>query len=286
MARLAIPFQNLKTLLPLAAAAVILFSASALAADDDNDHSPPDEAFRGVSVPGEAWIGAEGFGRVWSIYSGANYAPFGAMNEGGFRLRAITGMSGYKYTSPRWTGTKTEAVTFQGQGNFVDALAGYHRRYGNLTAKVFVGATYTNHRTGTSNANFIATSGNARDNETRLNGQHFGAKGALELWFNMGDRVWTSLDISLSTLNQAYTGNSRVGWRATTELSIGGEAGTVGFTDRDEFNGIDVRRQTSRIGAFVRYDTQSSEITVSGGLSQPRGDIATPYATAQYLTRF
>lgn len=286
MARPAILVRACKRLLPCAAAALIACSTSTLAADDDDDHSPPDEAFRGISLPGEAWIGAEGFGRVWSIYSGANYAPFGAMNEGGFRLRAVSGISGYKYTSPRWTGTKTEPVAFQGQGTFVDALAGYHARYGNLTVKVFAGATYTNHRTGTANVNFIAATGSIRDNETRLNGQHFGAKTAVELWFNMGDRFWSSADVSLSTLNLAYTGNARLGWRVTTELSAGGEAGTVGFTDHDGFNDIDVRRQTTRLGAFVRYDNQSSEITVSGGLSQARGDTATPYATAQYLMRF
>jgi Cellulose biosynthesis protein BcsS len=286
MARPAILFRAFKQLLPCAAAALLVLSTVALAASDDDEQGPPDEAFHGIALPGETWIGAEGFGRVWSIYSGANYAPFGAMNEGGFRLRAVTGMSGYKYTSPRWTGAKTEPVAFQGQGTFVDALAGYHARYGNLTAKVFVGATYTNHRTGTANLNFVAATGSIRDNETRLNGQHYGAKTAIELWFNLSERIWSSADISLSTLNIAYTGNARLAWRVTPELSGGGETGTVGFTDRDEFNGIDVRRQTTRFGAFVRYDNQSSEVIVSGGLSQARGDVATPYATAQYLARF
>jgi hypothetical protein len=286
MARRAIIVRGFLVLLPALAAALIACAPLAHASDDDLDSTPPDDAFRGISLPGEAWIGAEGFGRVWSIYSGANYAPFGAMNEGGFRLRAVSGMSGYKYTSPRWTGAKTELVSFQGQGTFVDALAGYHARYGNLTVKVFAGATYAEQRTGTANLSYIAATGSIRDNETRLNGQHFGAKTAVELWLNMGDRFWASADVSLATRNIAYTGNARFAWRATTEISIGPEAGTVGFTDHDAFNDIDVRRQTTRLGAFVRYDTQSSEVIVSGGLSQARGDTATPYTTAQYLMRF
>jgi hypothetical protein len=266
--------------------AICVVAGTAVVRCADNDPSDVDDGFRAIALPGETWVGAEGFGKVWSIYSGGNYAPFGALTDTGVRLRAVGGTNGYRYTSPRWTGTKTEAVTFQGQGTFVDALAGYQARYGQLTAKIFLGATYVNHRTATTNAAYGLATGSVIDNETRLNGQHFGGKTAVELWLNLGERFWTSLDVSMTTLNVAYTGHGRLGWRANQELSIGAEAATIGFTDHDSFHDTDVRRQLSKFGAFVRYDAASSEVVVSGGLAQSRGDTATPYVTAQYLNRF
>jgi hypothetical protein len=271
--------------LPLALAAALIIVTVAVPCVAD-DASNVDEGFHAIALPGETWVGAEGFGKVWSLYSGGNYAPFGALTDTGVRLRAVAGTSGYRYTSPRWTGTKTEAVPFQGQSTFIDALAGYQTRYGQLTAKIFLGATYAHHRTATPNAAYGLATGSAIDNETRLNGQHFGGKGAVELWLNLGEYFWTSLDVSMTTLNVAYTAHNRLGWRATSELSIGVEAGTVGFTDHDTFHETNVRRQFSKLGVFARYDAASSEVIISGGLAQSRGDLVTPYATAQYLTRF
>jgi hypothetical protein len=264
--------------------ASVTFCSVPLSADDAA--SGVDEGFHAIALPGETWIGAEGFRNVWSMYSGANYAPFGALTDSGFRLRAVGGISGYRFTSQRWTGSKTEPVTFQGQSTFVDALAGYQWRSGSLTTKLFVGGTYAKYQTLTAHLNYAMANGTAADTETRLNGQHFGVKTALEVWMNLGERAWSSIDLSVGSRNLSYTGHARVGWRATPELSVGPEAGTLGFTDHDQFHNVDVRRQLTRAGLFLRYDGVSSEIVIAGGVAQSRGDTATPYATAQYLNRF
>jgi hypothetical protein len=284
MAFAAVIFWAVRARAQALAACLAMSLVSSAFADDRS--TGVDEGFHAIALPGEAWIGAEGFRNVWSIYSGGNYAPFGALTDSGFRLRAVGGTSGYRFTSPRWTGAKTEPVLFQGQSTFIDALAGYQARTGALTAKIFLGATFTKHQTLTAHANYVLANGTAADTETKLNGQHFGAKSALEFWLNMGERAWGSVDLSFASLNLAYTSHMRIGWRATPELSLGPEIGTLGFSDHDQFHNVDVRRQLTRAGLFLRYDGASSEVIIAGGVAQTRGDIATPYATAQYLNRF
>jgi len=212
------------------------------------------------------WAGAEVFRQVWSLYAGGTYAPFGSVREDGFRVRAVTGYGAYRYASPRWTGTGTQIFQFHGTTAFADLLAGYHKQLGPLTIKILGGLTV-----GDQNV----------DDPESIAGTEVGAKAVLETWWNVTDRVWTSVDLSWSTVHDIYGARARLGWRLWPALSIGIEGGATGSWDYD----------TARIGSFVRYEWATGEASLSGGFSGDGPgsgwvDVHGPFATFNVLTRF
>jgi len=199
----------------------------------------------------EFWSGGEAFQHIWSIYTGASFAPFGSVREDGLRVRGIAGYGDY------------------GNGTvvFADLLVGYHAQLGPLTLKVLAGVTAAD-----------------RDPDhpgSMPQGAGLGAKGVVETWWNITDRVWTSTDLSWSSLHSVYSGRARLGWRLWPELSAGFEGGATGTLDRD----------IARIGGFVRYEWATGELSISGGLAidGPASDWQGPpgaFGTVSVLSRF
>jgi hypothetical protein len=214
----------------------------------------------------EMWAGAEVFQRVWSMYTGGTYAPFGDVHSDGFRIRAMAGYGAYGYASPRWTGAGTQALEFRGMASFADLLLGYHKQLGPVTIKVLTGLTLLDQ--------------SSNDPEAP-SGTEVGAKAVLETWWTITDRAWASVDLSLTTLQDVYGARARLGWRLWPALSIGVEGGATGSLDYD----------TARIGGFVRYTWANGEASLSGGLASdgPRRawrDVQGPFVTFGVLTRF
>lgn len=214
----------------------------------------------------ETWAGAEAFRHVWSLYTGATYAPFSNLRQDGLRLRAVSALSGYSYAGLRFDPSAGAAIwqTFRGQSRTVDLLAGYQWRTGDLTIKTFAG--YRN--ASVEIAPF--------DPETTVQGQRHGAIGALELWFNITPRQWTSLDLTYATPFRSYAHRLRVADRISETMSIGVEAAALGHQEGS----------TQRAGAFLRFDNGVHEISASAGWSMPRGEAGHAYGTAQWLVRF
>jgi hypothetical protein len=215
----------------------------------------------------EVWTGAEAFQQVWSIYAGGTWAPYGSVQQDGWRVRAVGGYGAYRYASPRWTGTATQNLQFHGTLAFADLLAGYHQQAGTLTIKVLGGLTV---------ADRVVDDPAVRDAGTRA-----GGKAVVETWWNVTENVWTSVDLSWSTLGNVYGSRMRVGWRWWPQLSLGLEGAATGSWDYD----------TARVGGFVRYEWDSGELSVSSGVSgdgPSRGfvDVHGPFATVNVLTRF
>jgi Cellulose biosynthesis protein BcsS len=206
----------------------------------------------GPAVPRfELWSGAEVFHRVWSLYGGGQYAPFGSIREDGFRVRVTAG---------------TQQHQVHGTTSFSDLLAGYHKQLGPVTIKVLGGLTVANQSV---------------DDPQASSGTEMGGKAVLETWWNITDRAWTSVDASWTTLHDVYGSRARLGWRLWPELSIGLEGGATGTWDYD----------SARAGAFVRYEWASGEVSLSGGVSGdgPRSgwvDVQGPFGTVSLLTRF
>ena len=188
--------------------------------------APPEQQ---VHQAFEVWAGAEAFHRVWSMYAGGTYAPFGSVHTDGFRVRAVAGYGAYSYTSPRWTGASTQVHEFHGSTSFADLLAGYHKQLGRVTIKFLAGLTVADQYV---------------DDPEADAGTHFGAKAVLETWWNITDRAWTSVDLSWTTLHDVYGARARLGWRLWPALSLGVEGGATGTWDYD----------TARVGGFVRYE--------------------------------
>jgi hypothetical protein len=199
----------------------------------------------------EAWAGAEIFGRIWSLYSGTTLAPFGPITADGVRLRAVAGYGDYR----------------TGSVGFADLLLGYHAQLGALTIKVFGGAMLANH--------------DAASPFSELDGMGVGAKGVMETWWNVTDKVWLNTDVAYGTLHDTYTGRMRLGWRFMPQLSFGLEGGAAGSLETD----------IARAGAFVRYEWAGGEASLSGGVARQGFDIlwddtTGAYATLSILTRF
>jgi Cellulose biosynthesis protein BcsS len=255
--------------------------------DDDDDIGMPGKSVstKGLADPNsESWIGAEGFRNVWSLYSGATYAPFGSIRENGWRLRASGGTSGYRYTA-QWfnpASQRAEPLAIRGQSTYGDLLGGYHWRKGPMTLKMFAGVTWIGHQLGPADGALAAPV----DFNTNLNSAHWGGKVAAEFWLNVGRHAWTSLDLAFSTPHLMTSARSRTGWRVTPAWSLGPEVSIVGYRDHDAILDRRVLSVTQKLGAFVRYDNGIDEIALSGGWLASRGSEGSLYLSGQWLTRF
>jgi hypothetical protein len=215
----------------------------------------------------EMWSGGEGFPHFWSVHGGATVAPFGGIRDDGFRLRAVLGYGDYY-----GAGTATAG----------DLLIGYHKQLDTVTIKVFAGLTVVDYT--------------PRAPASVLIGTEYGAKGVLEAWWNIADQAWASLDLSVSSTHLDYGGRLRLGWRLWPELSAGLEAGSGGmaegvFEPDAAAAGKALEHDTSRVGAFLRYEWATGEVSVSGGWAvdgtwREREGGPGPFGTVSLLTRF
>ncbi len=263
-----------------------LLAATSVPSRADESAKEPEFGWR------EMWLGADVSQDVWLIYTGVTLAPLSKdMYSDGLRLRLNSGYGQYSYkasnTLTRHCPAKAQAgqlacIDVDVDISYVDALVGYQVRFGELTAKVFAGASMVSHK----------ASEKALGNS--LLTREFGPTGALELWLNLGEQGWTSLDLSFTTAHDTGAARWRAGWRALPTLSIGPE---IRF-DRNSLEG------SGRIGAFARYEWLGGEISVAGGVAQrmrdpwnekidningTNNDIdkeLTPYATINFLTQF
>jgi hypothetical protein len=197
----------------------------------------------------EVWAGAEAFDRVWSLYSGATFAPFGHVQRDGFRVRGIAGYGDYH------TGTVS----------FADLLLGYHKQFGTLTIKVFGGLTSATHDSASA----------------ELDGPGIGGKVALETWWNATESLWISNDLSYGWLHDTYFARVRAGWRLNPQISVGLEGGAAGSLDTDIARAGGFLRyewasgEVSISGGFARE-----------GFDGLPGDSSGAYGTVSVLTRF
>jgi hypothetical protein len=247
-----------------------------------------------VASPGwrEVWAGADVSKDFWLLYSGVTVAPMGHIHSEGIRMRAAGGYGEYRYTDTRSNG---EVRTFNAKTHFADVLVGYQTRFGELTAKAFIGASLISHD--------IAPF----DAQTVVMGSDIGVKGVLEFWLNMGPNAWSSLDLSWSTAYETRTARFRTGYRVWPSISVGFEAGA----NIDAQGECRLRDKSSadcvidhgghyaaanlldyaRGGAFVRHEWRSGEVSVSAGVLGGgfRGEDTSsldPYATMTWLTQF
>jgi len=82
------------------------------------------------------------------------------------------------------------------------------------------------------------------DPETTVRGPGLGGKAAIETWWNINDRAWSSVDASWGSLHGSYAARARLGWRFLPALSAGLEAGGSGNRESDIVSA----------GGFVRYE--------------------------------
>ncbi|HVZ06188.1 cellulose biosynthesis protein BcsS [Hyphomicrobium sp.] len=234
----------------------------------------------------ETWAGVDTARDQWLLYSGLTVAPASSdIYSDGWRLRVGGGYGQYSYDgrpprAPCGDATKNDACTDKGRGSqqytldhsYAEILIGYYLRLGELTAKAFAGASLTHQEHLT------------KDPANHSDGTDYGFKGALELWLNITEQSWSSLDLSYATARHESSARWRTGWRAEPHLSIGPE---LRYDKNVETRNGD---WDGRAGLFVRYDWTGGEVSVAGGVSTRVDDWGatdtSPYGTVNVLFQF
>ena len=226
----------------------------------------------------EVWAGADATRDVWLLYSGVTLAPWSAdVYSDGLRLRTTGGYGQYHYRATTLESVdcgfpkpacKQIAKRYDVDFSYNDALVGYHQRFGELTAKAFIGLAMISHDI----------------SERRLvkaaQGREIGVKGVIELWLNLGPHAWTSLDLAYTTAHKTSAARWRAGWRILPTVSIGPEGR---YDSNFEDDG-------GRAGLFARYEWFGGEASVAAGWSSAivggEAQDPAPYATVNVLMQY
>lgn len=252
-----------------AALALAMALCAGLAAAQEADEVQDGELATGTALEAaakEIWSGTETSHGAWAFYTGLTVVP-GGFAVPGLRYRLAAGMSSYRYVDALGSGRAAQP--------FADLLVGYQWQFGGLTLKAFAGA-----------------SGHAdiRSLEQALDPwayAHFGGKASVETWWTIDARNWAALDVSYASPQAALWSRARIGHRLLPQLSVGPETGLAG----------DVSKLAGRLGAFARFDWESGEVAVAGGVagaggtsrggdSDRRDRASAPYLTLLWLQRF
>ncbi|MEQ1716494.1 MAG: cellulose biosynthesis protein BcsS [Hyphomicrobium sp.] len=223
----------------------------------------------------EVWNGGDAMRDVWLLYSGVTLAPWSEhIYAPGFRLRAQAGYGEYRY-SVDTGGGPTEK---KGDVTYADALVGYHWRTGALTAKVFGGISAIEHK----------TLKNASDG--RVAGLEYGPKGMLELWLNVGDTQFTSLNLAFTTAHGTASARWRYGFKLAPEFSVGPEVRFDTNAFRYQRYGEILDSYLGRAGLFMTYKWPGIELSLAGGLAANvagnQADDVSPYGTVNLLFQY
>jgi Cellulose biosynthesis protein BcsS len=216
-------------------------------------------------APVEPWrelsAGVVATPKSWVAYSSSTFAPFGALAEDGIRLRVGGGYGKYRYNylteecvrrARNFNGDcirdKDRNVTIDGRVSFTDVLAGYQFSTGGFTAKAFAG--------------YVVDTQDVHDPLNLSNGRASGFKGAIETWTNITPTLWLSFDGSKAQAHRVYAAQARLGVRVSSAISIGLEASAFGNIARES--------DQQRAGIFSRLEWSGGEVTIAGGLGDPR----------------
>lgn len=221
--------------------------------------------------------GGEVAGPAWSAYSSTTVAlaiwgigASGSIREEGWRLRTGGGYWRYSDRPVRWVpGIGDTRVSLKRSGSFADLLLGYQKSLGALTVKAYAGGIYTNEQWA------------ADGIDDGSPGAALSAKVLVESWLNLTPASFAQLDAGWTSLRDTITARARLGYRVTPALSIGPEAGYWSAVDAETDSGV----AAWRYGAFVRFEWNAGEISVSAGSADEKYNSHL-YVTANALLRF
>ncbi|MGD9806920.1 MAG: cellulose biosynthesis protein BcsS [Hyphomicrobiaceae bacterium] len=217
--------------------------------------------------------GADAAAQSWSTYGALTTALYGDIRENGYRLRVQGGYGDYRYArfdaDPAGPGKLRS--DFLGEQTSINALFGYQWAIGSTTLKVYAGVAVEDHRLSSRPESYLDI-----DDNNAVQGQKTGAKVVIETWTRLADWGFFQLDANWSQPFETYSGRVRLGQFLGGGWSAGLEAAAFGNLDYDG----------GRAGAFVRYDWQGAEISVSGGLDGNLNGIESGYASIGLTTRF
>lgn len=205
----------------------------------------------------QVWAEADAASNVWLDYSDTAFAPFGDMQQDGFRLRVVGAPGCHSYHSTSDTVELNRFATGLSAGG---ALIGYLLRLDPLILKLFVSAAFSNHLI------------RPIDRHNRVQGPDAVIKMVAEFWYNIVDYGFASLNVAWSQAHQTRSVGARIGYKVMPHLSVGTEAGLN--LDRQaaykiyRAEGLDYFTEPidyGRIGAITRYDCYCGELSAPAG---------------------
>lgn len=114
------------------------------------------------------------------------------------------------------------------------------------------------------------------DPDKLLSGASWGAKTALEGWLALGENLWLTADASYFTGTRGYSMTLRPGYQVLDWLALGPEAAAFGDAEDD----------SARAGGFLRATIGKAEATFSAGFSSDYDGGAGIYGSAGVYTKF
>ena len=249
----------------------VIFPLAAASAEQGDGGKRPDRHI-------EIWSGADAGADFWLAYTGATLAPFGDIHETGWRLRLVGGYGRYRYQS--FSPTTGSAQEHSADAAFADVLVGYLWRLDPLILKLFIGGAFSEHQI------------NPIDASNFVQGQDVGLKGVAEVWFNIDENSFASVDLSWSQAHKTRTARARLGYRVTPALSVGPEIG-LNLDRQGDFK-IEQERTAfraepidyGRIGAFARYEWYGGEVSGSVGFLGDFRSEQSVYGTVNWISQF
>lgn len=248
-----------------ALATFTMVSTAHAASDDDDESSWYEGTSTNATAAKETWAHVFATRKIWSLTNGTTWAPSTNLQQDGVRLRLVSGLSGFRYTTRQHSVVTGDAITVEhhGYARTIDLLAGYQWSVGAWTLKAFAG--------------YHSASGmRTPDPEIAHKLSATGARGVFEAWFNHSDKTWASLDVGYTTVKSAYATRLRMAWKPAANWSIGPEAQAIGNEDG----------RGQRLGAFLRFDNGWHELSAAIGYDRSSGQGTAPYASVQYMLRF
>lgn len=213
-------------------AVIIAVAVSVTAADG---HAEPGGAPRFGLFSGIDAAASSVFG-----YTGGVWAFGRPIDRSGFRLKALAGYGEYAYD-----GSLSGAPAgFDGDVSLGELLAGYMWRPGAWTVKGYLGLQWERHDL------------TPDDPANSVSGTETGVKAQLELWRDIGERHWLSVNGAYGDAFGTYWAGARVG-RRLGRISLGVEAAALGNEEYD----------SGRAGGLLRLHLGRADLTVSGGYS-------------------
>lgn len=256
--------------------------------------------------------GMSGTAQGWSSHGSATISPFSAIDEDGWRLKLGGHYAQYSYTSREdYVCEKNESAENQsdtairticnqirhdGADSVSDETENFLNQHGYTVVDQNL-AKLTPHKAERFHVSFApgyrvslgtiilkSYFGIAYRSETVMPedpsrstaAESWGAEASLEAWTRLGDQSWFSADGSYFTGTQSYSAEGKIGFQPASWLSIGPEAAAYG--DNDDASG--------RAGAFVRFDNDGVETTLSGGVTGTFKDEPSLYGAANVFVRF
>jgi hypothetical protein len=250
----------------------LAFTAAAVAPSTAESPNGADPRF-------EMYLGAGYDGRAGALMSSTVWSPFDPVAGQGFRIKLDGLANVYGDTNATVLSSNFLAADLKALG---DAMAGYQLNYGELWLKLYAGAAYQAQTKAFWQAGQLVQQ------------KAWGAAAAIESFWRVSDRIWTSVNVSWMQPDNTSSLYSRAAYEVYRsegglKISAGVEADitTSNAGIFKEGRALDLNNTYVSAGPLLNLRYGVNDFSLSGGLSEVSDErTPRPYATIRYGRQF